>query len=48
VKRTIRVLLFALLAVVMLTAAGLPWVLLTGVELYWSPLVGAVALAISK
>jgi len=47
-RRVIKVLAFVVVSGALLTIAGLPWVLITGAELCWAPLVGAVALAISK
>jgi hypothetical protein len=47
-RRVCRVLAFVAVSGVLLTIAGLPWVLIAGAELCWAPLVGAVALAISR
>ncbi len=47
-RRVIRILIFGVSVALLLTVAGLPWVLIAGVELRWAPLVGAVAVAISQ
>lgn len=47
-KRTIRTLSFLLVAAALFTIAGLPWTLIAGADLWFSPLVGFVALLVSK
>lgn len=47
-RRAIRFLGFLLLAVLAFSLAGLPWTIIVGLELWWSPAVGVVVLAISK
>ena len=47
-RRFLRDVAFAAIAVAMFTLAGLPWVLMLGADVWWSPIVGFVALAVSK
>ncbi len=47
-KRFLRVFTFVPVAALLFAVAGLPWVLLAQVELWWSPVVGFVLLALTK
>ena len=48
VGKVLRVLGFACVALLAFTLAGLPWVLLAGLELWWSPVVGVVVVTVAK
>jgi hypothetical protein len=47
-RSSLRIFAFLLLAVAMTALAGLPWVLIARAELYWSPAIDLLALAVSK
>jgi len=47
-KRTIRFLFFVLIAAVLFSIAGILWTLLAGLHPLWSPVIGGLALAVSK